>query len=255
MIMTSVYYYFDAVYMGILGQTEAVGWYTASYTFVTWISIMVTAFRNAFLPSQSRALVEGRESNGLLSSYGRISLCAAIAVAFGGVFFARPMLVVFYGPDFEAGIFALQILMITGGFMFLSSFFASHLVVLGRQRLYLAGVTAGAVTNVCLNLLLIPRYSLDGAATATLVSEAVVFLSMLAVCLRLVPQVSLAAVVSVPLKAAAVLAAVFLLTGLILPPTLAMVLAISAFLGAAVRFGLLSDSGHSGQRELADIAA
>ncbi len=253
-IMTSVYYYFDRVYMGSLGQTEAVGWYTATYTFAIWVAIVVTALRSAFLPAQSRALIEGREPEQLLSSYGRISLCAAIAVAVSGVFLARPLLTLSYGREFEPGTFALQILMITGGFMFLSSFYGSHLIVLGRQRLYLAGVTAGAVANVCLNLFLIPRYSLDGAAIATLVSEGVVFLSMLVVCSKLVPQLKVTAVFWVPLRAAAVLTAVLLLTSLVLPVTVAVILAVAAFLATALKLGLLTDSGRPDQSAAADIS-
>jgi O-antigen/teichoic acid export membrane protein len=254
-IMTTVYYYFDRVYMGSLGQTEAVGWYTAAYTFAIWVAITVTALRNAFLPAQSRALIEGNEPGDLLNAYGRVSVCAAITIGVSGVFFARPLLGVFFGREFEAGTFALQMLMITGGFMFLSSFYGSHLIVLGRQRLYLAGVTLGAVANVSLNLFLIPRYSLDGAAAATLASEAVVFLSMFAVCSKLIPQLKFIAIAWVPLRAAAVLAAVFLLASLVLPTTVAVSLAMAAFLAAALRFGLLRDRGNFAALSPSEIAA
>jgi O-antigen/teichoic acid export membrane protein len=244
-LMTSVYYYFDAVYMGSLGQTEAVGWYTAAYMFVLWIVVLVSGMRNAFLPTQSQILMTEARTLGLIGAYGRVSLCAAIVVPVGGAVYARQLLSLFYGSEFEPGTFALQVLMVMSGFMFLSSFFGSNLIVLGRQRLYLLGVTAGAVTNVCLNLVLIPRYSLDGAAVATLLSEAIVFLCMAFMCSREVPQLRLLDVVWLPLKAAAILAATFLLGAQVLPLTVAGSLSVAAFLIAALKLGLLAGGAPS----------
>ena len=45
----------------------------------------------------------------------------------------------------------------------------------GRERRLLAAEIAGAVVNFALNLYVIPRYSIEGAAVTTLVAEALVF--------------------------------------------------------------------------------
>jgi len=45
------------------------------------------------------------------------------------------------------------------------------LLFIGRQKDYLAIVMSGAILNIILNLLLIPKYSYNGAAVATIVSN------------------------------------------------------------------------------------
>ncbi len=175
--LTSVYYFADRLIMGALGQAEALGWYTAAYAPVLWISGLVGVLRGAFMPAQTRAL-SGRGGSDVLRLYRRVSLVCGVGVALGGLVFAGVFLELAYGASYLPGAFALRLLSLTAGVMFLSSCYGSDLLVLGRQRLYLAGVGLGAAINIALNLVLIPSFSLDGAATATLVSEAVVMAFM-----------------------------------------------------------------------------
>ena len=46
-------------------------------------------------------------------------------------------------------------------------------VPMGREKLVLYALLIGAVSNIALNFLLIPRYQVWGASVATLVSQAV----------------------------------------------------------------------------------
>jgi O-antigen/teichoic acid export membrane protein len=102
----------------------------------------------------------------------------ALPISAGGALLARPFLQVVYGADYEPATTALRLLFLMSGVMFFSSYFGSELLAGQRQRTYLVGVGAGAVLNVALNLLLIPKFSLNGAAAATLASESVVCLFM-----------------------------------------------------------------------------
>ena len=58
-------------------------------------------------------------------------------------------------------------------------FLGNPLTVWGFQRQYAVAITLGAIANIFLNLLLIPKYSYNGAALATLLSEVVVFCGVL----------------------------------------------------------------------------
>jgi O-antigen/teichoic acid export membrane protein len=123
-------------------------------------------------------LVQGTDPRPFLRFYGSVSLILGVPVALGGVLLARDVIVTVYGPDYASGIFAFQVLCLTAGLMFLSSMYGSQLPLLGRQRLLLVDVCAGAAVNVALNLILVPTHSLDGAAVATLAAELVVFVLM-----------------------------------------------------------------------------
>jgi O-antigen/teichoic acid export membrane protein len=61
---------------------------------------------------------------------------------------------------------------------------------LGRQRLYMGCVAVSLLVNLLLDLLLIPIYSFQGAAVATLAAEAVLFVAGLLALTRLGSELS-----------------------------------------------------------------
>ena len=173
--MTSIYHSLDMVLLGLFGHRQAVGWYAAAYVFVNASALVVAALRGAFLPHQARlAAGPAAERSALLGAYGRLSAALSLPVAMGGVLAAGPLLGLLFGEEYRPATVALQILSVNAGLMFVSSFFGSQLLATDRQRRYLLGVGAGAVLNTALNLVLIPLYSLEGAAVATVLSEGLV---------------------------------------------------------------------------------
>lgn len=242
MLTTAVYYYFDRVIMGALGQAEELGWYTAAYAPALWSSGIVSMLRAAFLPAQSRAYASGRQKRALMRLYGSYSLAFGLPVAAGGFVLAEPLLVFVYGAEYAGGTFALRVLSLTAGAMFLSSYFGSHLLVSGRQREYLAGVAIAAVVNVVLNLALIPRFSLDGAAAATLAAETAVFAFMASRTGGMGRQEILMTAAR-PATAALALVGVLLAVHPAAPLPLTIVLAAAAYAALVWRLGVLKMPG------------
>ena len=140
MAAISVYYYFDRILMAEHGQIEAVGWYSAAYAPIMWVTAFIGVIRTAFLPAHSRALAEDSDARPFLRFYGHVSLLLGVPVALVGIFLAGDALRIVYGADYVAGTFAFQVLCLTAGLMFLSSMYGSQLPLLGRQRLLLADV-------------------------------------------------------------------------------------------------------------------
>lgn len=174
MLLTSIYYYMDSLMMGALGQRVQLGWYGAAYLVVMAAPLAVTALRNGFLPAQSRAFAGEGDLQGLLRDYGALSAAVGVPIAVLGPLMAGPLLSLLFGPEYLPATFAFRCLLVTAGVMFLSSCYGSNLLASGRQSLYLAGVGLGTLVNLVLNIALIPRFSLDGAAVATLSAEAAV---------------------------------------------------------------------------------
>ncbi len=178
---TSVYYYADTVIMGVLGQRRAVALYGADYTLLFGVILMVSAMHAAFLPILSRAAgISTTEFRAAARSFLRLSGVAAACVMVAGPLVAGATLALVFGDSFADGTTALRLLMVTGGVMFLSSGFGTTVLAARQERRYMRVVLAGAVINVALNLLLIPPYSLNGAAAATLAAEVTVCLLMAA---------------------------------------------------------------------------
>jgi O-antigen/teichoic acid export membrane protein len=92
-------------------------------------------------------------------------------VGVGLALFAEPLTTAIYGHQYEDAVTAVRLL---GGAaaLYAVSYLSSYLMVSqGRQRLIAWITGAVAVENVVLNLLVIPRWSFNGAAAVTSISE------------------------------------------------------------------------------------
>jgi len=73
-----------------------------------------------------------------------------------------------------AGASVLQVLIWALPLAVLTAFLYRMLLVMKRQRVYLAATAAGAAVNVILSVVLIPRYQAEGAALAAVISTGVI---------------------------------------------------------------------------------
>jgi O-antigen/teichoic acid export membrane protein len=161
--------------LGALGRTREVGWYGAAYVFLLGVVLVIGALRNAYFPSLSRSLQgEGLARVRLLRQYGRLTAGLALPLAIAGPLAAGPLVRLLYGEEFAPAAAALRILLLTGSVMCFSSYFGSELLATGANRASLLAVASGAAVNLLLNVALIPPFSQNGAAVATLVAEATV---------------------------------------------------------------------------------
>jgi len=90
-------------------------------------------------------------------------------------FLAKPIISVVYSKEFiEFSPVILQILIWSVLILYNYAIFAIGLSASDKQRIYLKGVTLGAIFNTLANLVTIPKYSYYGAATTTVLTEIVV---------------------------------------------------------------------------------
>ncbi len=88
------------------------------------------------------------------------------------VVLARPMMLLFYGPAYEAAVPPLQVL--AGGliFVFCTWILHSAAIAIHLDRRLVGTTAIGLFANVTLNILFIPRLGITGAAWATVIAEA-----------------------------------------------------------------------------------
>jgi O-antigen/teichoic acid export membrane protein len=73
---------------------------------------------------------------------------------------------------------AFKILIVAELFVFLTTIFGSFIAAIGKQKTFAKIGGLGAIINIILNLILIPKFSLYGAAFATLATYALMFICM-----------------------------------------------------------------------------
>ena len=173
---------FDVVLLGFTVAAADVGLYTAAYRFCFLLMAIAVAVNAAYLPSFTRAAVEGPDAvRALLSDALRTSLLIGAPLVAGSIAIAEPLLGLLFGRAFEAGAPAFMILLLSIGAFFIHSVLSNVFLVLHRTGLQAGVYGVAAALNVVANLVVIPRYGIVGAAGATVLAEgAVVVLGLVA---------------------------------------------------------------------------
>ena len=178
----TVYTYLDMVMLGFMKTNTDVGYYHAAVRIKEILAAIVTSLGAVLLPRVSYYI-----QNGMMDEFRRISK-KAINFVF---LFASPLLVYFIifakngvlllsGSDFMGAIVPMQILMPTLLFIGLTGLLGIQILVpLGKEKMVLYSVLAGAGIDLIINAILIPKMGPSGAAIGTLVAEIVVLIVQL----------------------------------------------------------------------------
>lgn len=161
----------DRVMLGILGTSTDVGIYNIAFLISNILMLVFMGFNASFAPVISELYHNRRlqELRSLYSSLTRGILIIIIPAFCWIVGFGDDLLSVF-GGEFVAGYAALVILAVGVVVRCTVGTVGTMLVMSGHQRYNAANIVAVTAMNVVLNLFLIPRYGLLGAAIATTVS-------------------------------------------------------------------------------------
>jgi len=98
-----------------------------------------------------------------------------LPIVVGGMILAPKIINFVYDLSYFPSILAFQILLIMAAFYYISNPFFHALIISNQQKKVFWATFFGAVINVILNLILIPKYSLYGAAISTVISFIFVF--------------------------------------------------------------------------------
>jgi len=170
-----LYSYIDSVMLGYLGMVQETGWYNAAQKIVMASLIPMGLLASSMYPALSKFSKESKEKLQKAWSFElEIMVALALPLVVGGMLLAPRIIDALYPADFVPAILAFQILIISAGLIFLYRPFYEAMLVSDQQRKAFWITLAGAVVNVTLNLILIPKYSLYGAAIATVFTHALV---------------------------------------------------------------------------------
>jgi O-antigen/teichoic acid export membrane protein len=170
-----IMFQFDLVLLGFMKPAAEVGFYSAAYKVILFFSAFVFLYGVNIFPGIARCKKEPHTLRPIANQSLRYTMMLTIPLAAGGYLLAGPLMNFIYGPEFAGGAGALQILLWIIPLMTARIVYRATLLTHGFERQELWIALGATVTNVGLNLLLIPQFSLMGAAVATLTAE-VVFL-------------------------------------------------------------------------------
>jgi len=153
------------------GKIE-VGYYSAVLRFLNPLIMQGQAIVAAMLPVLSRKFAVSKgEFRFAAEKTVKYVAALGIPMAVGAFLLSDEIILLLYGEAFGRSAAALQILSWTLALSFLTVVVTYSLVAAGRVLMMAAFNALGVLANVLLNLVLIPRYSFLGAATATVACE------------------------------------------------------------------------------------
>jgi O-antigen/teichoic acid export membrane protein len=96
-----------------------------------------------------------------------------------GILLAPALIDVLYGEAYRGAVAPLRLLLLSFALLVVSRHYRLVLVASGRQALDLKIMGAAAALNVALNVWLVPRFGLAGAAASNVASEAAILVAVL----------------------------------------------------------------------------
>lgn len=192
----------DTVILAAFEPAAVVGDYGAAYRLFEATLFLGWSIGAAVYPVLSR-LDDRKALATIYRGAVKLAVAATLPLAVGAAVLAEPLVELLYGAEFDEAATALQLLAPAIALFPVTYVTSLLLVARGRQRFI--AVLYGAVTavNIALNLVLIPEFSLNGAALATSLTEALVVLFSVALGVRLVGGISAPRVLAGPLVASA----------------------------------------------------
>lgn len=177
--MIAIYYNLDMVMLGYMKSEQDVGIYSAAYKIILVGIIPFTLILNSFFPSLSKiGLKNSSEFRNIIKQYSFFMFASGIIVTAIIFFNASRIVEIIFGNAYNKSAAPLSILSLNLMVISTNIFFGNPLIAWGKQKQYSIAIAFGAVTNIVLNILLIPRYSYIGAALATLMAEVAVFVGV-----------------------------------------------------------------------------
>ncbi|HMA05458.1 MAG TPA: polysaccharide biosynthesis C-terminal domain-containing protein [Methanomicrobiales archaeon] len=168
----TIFEYVDILVISYFLAVSEVGVYGICWTFSSCAIFVSTALSNTLFVKVSRWDSAGdRGAVGLsLSRAITYSLMFSVPILLGGLFLGGPLLYFLYGADFSAGGIPLLLLIGMRVIQSVQQIYFTYLMALdhARKAFYVTGTMA--VTNLVLDLLLVPAFGIAGAAFASLVT-------------------------------------------------------------------------------------
>lgn len=175
-IMVVIYAQIDKVMIkGMLNSDLDVGLYSAAIAICSYFGFVP----NAIIESSRPLVLESKGvSNELFDKRFRQTVAAVfwICIFFSLAIsiFAKLVITILYGADFLGAVFCLRVSIWYTSFSYLGSVKSIWLIAEKKNKYVMVFSILGAITNIVLNIFMIPHLGIIGAAIATLLTELLV---------------------------------------------------------------------------------
>ncbi|TSC53327.1 MAG: Heteropolysaccharide repeat-containing protein [Parcubacteria group bacterium LiPW_39] len=181
-ILTMIYFSSDSLIISVFKPAADVGIYRLSYKILESLIFFPAMFVGLVMPILSRtAFSDWLQFKKVLQRSQEVLLIFALPLVLGILAVSPKIIRLLGGQNYPESVGVLNILIVAVGIIFFGTLFSYALIALEKQKTLLWISAAGAVFNVVLNLIFIPRYSYLAAAVITVLTELLVTVLMIIV--------------------------------------------------------------------------
>ena len=162
----------DTIMLSSIDGDSAVGLYNAAYNIVREFRFIPIIILNALFPTAASIYETSKcDFHSYYAKAIRYLLALSIPMTIGLTLLSREIIFFAYGNEYIGSTSALAIVAFDVPIFCIFIALGNALVCMGKERLIAISVAFSAIFNIFLNLFLIPKYSINGAAIATNLSE------------------------------------------------------------------------------------
>ncbi len=234
LIFTLIYFKIDIIMLSILKDARDVGVYNLGYKFLESVIFFPAMFVGILFPLFSRFWpLERTLFTSLFQRAFDMLVIAATPIVFGGWFVAPWIVSIIGGSAFFEATSVFRWLLIAIWFIFLGSLVGNVVIAINKQIPASLVYFAGMVFNIVANIIAIPRFSYNGAAATTAITEVMITSLLLIIIIREVKYIPRSTRLVKSLFSSLVMAgALLVLADFVSPPVLIL-------LGAAIYLSVL----------------
>lgn len=175
--VTFLYFKMDTILLSILKGSEAVGIYNMAYKIIENITFFPGMIVGLILPLLSMYVFSDKNNfTRIVNETAKVFILIIVPLIIGTLFLAEDIIGIIGGEEFLISANVLRILIVALAFIFFGNLFNSILLSANLQNKLMHILSFCAVFNIGLNFIFIPRYSYNGAAMVSLVTEFLVVL-------------------------------------------------------------------------------
>lgn len=174
---TTVYLNLDTTMLGILKTNKEVGYYSVAIKMTKIIIPLITSLGLVLTPEIIKN-INNKDNNEFfksIDSYLDFILFFTLPIIIILGFTSERLIFLFSGKEYILAVIPMQIMLPIILLISISGLCAAQVLIpLGKEKNILKISIIGLITNIALNILFIPNYSIVGAAVATVISELLV---------------------------------------------------------------------------------
>jgi O-antigen/teichoic acid export membrane protein len=178
LLAAQIYYNLDVILLRLWRSEAETGLYASAYR----IALLIIGLRHLLVQGLFPQLVRSahagaEEARTIVLAAQRVGTSFGFPLVVGGILWATPVLRLVFGEGFRGAGSTFAVLLAMTGVVFIDLAWPQLLNAYDRSGTYFWVILSGAIVNLALNIVLIPRVGMMGAAIATFAAELAVMLA------------------------------------------------------------------------------